>query len=1027
MLMATVAYFWSESRYPRLNEKGSGAGQEMLSDKLTDRPVFTVDIDAPLWERVSYSTVNWLDTNKLGMGFGLLLAAISLSIFNFVKAPKFSNPFLNNLCGAITGAPLGVCVNCAAPIAKGLFKGGVSGNFSLALMFSSPKFNVVIFTMVVSLFPFYLVAIKYAFTLLFLFLVLPLLVGITLPKNDTSSQSEFGDAKKKEPATDWLGAGANILLALWNNTVYIVKKVVPFMILAGFLGALASQLLSLDQFIGGELSLWKIMVLSGFALFLPMPIGVDILLAEMLSSSGGLSGYVSISLFSLGIFSVYSFLIVWKYFSKKLAWLITGSLFILSVVNGYTAEYYFNKTNNEAIAYYEGAMQYIGANPGKNPNNPSRITTANPIQAVQQSGMFSRHNLSIGRYDYTNRLASDQKLFSKYPGSDFGIQEEFIHPDELWEPFFYGRGMASGDLNNDGWTDLVLARRKGISIYLGNGSGFIEHHTQLRHIDSLSILVAAFVDIDNDGFVDIFLSSYEDGNYFILNEGRNFINPKTIRAPGPSNAVTMAVTFSDLDQDSWLDFYLGNWGFGSYTRYIKPRDHTANALVWNRNLEFKSSQIENGSAETLTVLFSDFNNDNKMDLLVGNDFKPADEYYVGTDNGLVRSNNKDNLYQVSPYYTMTVATADINNDLLLDTYAAGLNFDGPELTKSEKEYFGNATVDNDEHRNFCDCYENTEKYARCLEIMRWRELMPRRDPRLVNLKNCEAFKEDLDQYKESLAMSMVFEAIKRKDASLCDMIDPESEVQRELCSNYFNYLNEDVENISLVDDAIAQKKGQNALHLGNPGHQLSNVSATSITNNTGWTWNSKFADVDNDQWQDLFVVNGCWWDKKIYNMNYFFKNEGGEFLNRSQLEMGLDDVGITHAFLYVDIDNDGDLDIITRSAIGQIFVYRNNESENASIDIKLIDHDGNRDALGAKIFIAYGDGKQQMRELTLGGGFMSYQVPVAHFGLGQHDHIQSLTIRWPGGQESVIDSALSAGSKYVIERQTLKKDLVHGL
>ena len=138
-------------------------------------------------------------------------------------------------------------------------------------------------------------------------------------------------------------------------------------------------------------------------------------------------------------------------------------------------------------------------------------------------------------------------------------------------------------------------------------------------------------------------------------------------------------------------------------------------------------------------------------------------------------------------------------------------------------------------------------------------------------------------------------------------------------------------------------------------------------------------------------------------------------------------MGITHAFLYVDIDNDGDLDIITRSAIGQIFVYRNNESENASIDIKLIDHDGNRDALGAKIFIAYGDGKQQMRELTLGGGFMSYQAPLAHFGLGQHGHIESLTIRWPDGQESIIDSALSAGSKYVIERQTLKKDLVHGL
>ena len=111
----------------------------MLSDQLTDRPVFLVDKDSPLWKRVTLSSVNWLDANKLGMTFGLLLAAICLSLLNLIRLPKFNNPFLNNICGAITGAPLGICVNCAAPVAKGLFKGGVSGNFALALMFSSPR------------------------------------------------------------------------------------------------------------------------------------------------------------------------------------------------------------------------------------------------------------------------------------------------------------------------------------------------------------------------------------------------------------------------------------------------------------------------------------------------------------------------------------------------------------------------------------------------------------------------------------------------------------------------------------------------------------------------------------------------------------------------------------------------------------------------------------------------------------------------------------------------------------------------
>ena len=129
-------------------------------------------------------------------------------------------------------------------------------------------------------------------------------------------------------------------------------------------------------------------------------------------------------------------------------------------------------------------------------------------------------------------------------------------------------------------------------------------------------------------------------------------------------------------------------------------------------------------------------------------------------------------------------------------------------------------------------------------------------------------------------------------------------------------------------------------------------------------------------------------------------------------------MGITHSFLSIDIDYDGDLDIITRSAVGQVYVYKNNENINHAININLIDNTGNRNAIGAKIYIEYGDGKKQIRELTLGGGFMSYQIPSAHFGLQKYKNIQKLKIRWPDGIETVIDSTLNANYTYVIERMT---------
>ena len=743
VLLITIIFFWSGSRYPQLNEKGSGAGQEMLSDKLTDRPVFIIENESPLWKRVVLSTANWLETNKLGMAFGLILAAICLSLLNYIKMPKFNNPFLNTVCGTFTGAPLGICVNCAAPVAKGLFKGGVNGTFALAMMFSSPKFNVVIFTMVISLFPFYLVIIKYLFTLIFIFIFLPLLVRQTLPDKKATKHFEDKEDEKKKDNSNWGKAGANVLMVLWINLVYIIKKVVPFMILAGILGALVSQLTSITPFIGGEMTLWKVTLLSAITLFLPMPIGVDILLAELLSSSGVLAGYVSISLFSLGIFSVYSFLIVWNYFSKKLALLITISLFLLSILSGYTADYFFQKQNHDAIKYYKTALHSIVKK--KFPSAKQKTPIIKSNQSIPKSDRYSHNNLTIHQYKHNSRSKEKNsiKLFSKYHGSSFGIKEEFICPDELWEPFFYGRGMASGDFNNDGWTDIILGRRKGVSFYTGNTKGFTAFNIDLGFIDSLDILVTTLVDVDNNGFLDLFISTYDTGNYFILNDNGNFQNARIIDVPKHENAITMAISFTDLNNDSWIDFYLGNWGFGSYTRYKNPNRYTANSLVYNNNLNFESVQIEKGSAETLTVLFSDFNNDNKMDLLIGNDFKPADEYFIGTEDGLKRTFLKDSMFRVSPYYTMSITTADVNNDLLLDTYTAGLNFNGPEIISKEIEYDDNTYL-----QTFCSGYENKEKYNQCIEIMNLRTIIPRRDPVLVKLENCDLLKKNPDLFRQ---------------------------------------------------------------------------------------------------------------------------------------------------------------------------------------------------------------------------------------------------------------------------------------
>jgi len=1033
LLIVTSLYFWSASRYPALNEKSSKAGQENLSEILTERPVFILEENAPLLEKIFLSSINWLSANLNGMVFGVFIAALILSLLNYLKIPNFKSPFLNTFLGSILGTPLGLCVNCAAPVAKGFYKGGLKSGLALAVMFSSPKFNVVIMAMAFSLFPFYIVLIKYIATGVFIFVILPILVSFFIKdtNNESLNQNKPPSLSTKDKSITWRVAITNSLYTLLMNLWYVIKKVVPLMFLAGLLGATAAHLFSFEGIIMDEVSLFGLIIVSAVALFLPMPIGVDLLLAEMLFQSGGQIAYVTVLLFSLGIYSIYSLFIVWKFFSKSLAIGIFIVLLMFSTATGMIANHYTHKQEVVSIEYYKEALSYIEKNRKIEKSNTANKDTikelpmANPITF---DSVYIDNNIKISGFKLIDRENNLNTLYSKNSGNAFGLIERFINYDELYEPFFYGRSVASGDINNDGWEDMVFAQKNGIDVYLNTGGKFSTYSLEGDIINESSIHVLALVDINNDNWNDLFLSTYNQGNYFIMNE-KGILNTKSlIKAPDNKPSITMSVSFADINGNGHLDFCLGNWGFGYYTRAEAPPIFTQNLLVYNHNLTFTKNNFEKSSGETLSVLFTDLNNDGETDLMIGNDFSSPDKYYLGTKNGFRLIGTLDSLFELSPYYTMSVRTADINNDLLLDSYVTGLNFEGPEETESEKSYSKGKKYEDHEYEDYCSNYSNPNQNAKCTEMISARDILPKAEPKLVNIRNCEVLKDDLQAYRECLALGISFEALKQKNQSLCDIIDPEFGTLRSFCQNYFSYINKETESAlkwkQLKPDSteILQVKGQNALHMGAPSSKLINATNQSILKNTGWTWNTAFADLDNDEYQDVFTVNGCYEHQKIYNMNYFFKNIKGKGFERIQIESGLDDVGITHSFIYIDIDLDGDLDIVTRSAVGQIYVYKNNECQNNLISIQLLDQIGNTNAIGAKVYIEYGNGESQMREFTLGGGFMSYQVPIAHFGLGKNKKIHKITIRWADGTESIINTTLYANHKYLIERYADKKN-----
>jgi hypothetical protein len=187
----------------------------------------------------------------------------------------------------------------------------------------------------------------------------------------------------------------------------------------------------------------------------------------------------------------------------------------------------------------------------------------------------------------------------------------------------------------------------------------------------------------------------------------------------------------------------------------------------------------------------------------------------------------------------------------------------------------------------------------------------------------------------------------------------------------------------------------------------------------GWSWNAQFADLDHDGWQDLYVANGMFFENtsEARESNHFLRNyEGKDFVDETE-EFGLTMNAEVSAYSYVDIDNDGDLDIVAVEAVGPVWVFVNNESDSNAVSFELRDELGNQFGIGSELVVSVDDGKQYLRELRSSGGFISFNDPVVHFGIGDSKSIDSIEVRWPTGGSSILEGKFVPGSRYRILRQ----------
>jgi uncharacterized membrane protein YraQ (UPF0718 family) len=366
LLVAVLAfYFWTQSRYPQLNDKAVMSGTIQLEDPLSFEAAIQFEPTAPLWQKVGYTTINWIKTNRRGMTFGVLFGAAFLTLLRYLPRRSFRGSFANSALGLALGAPLGVCVNCAAPIAKGMFNSGARVETALSAMIASPTLNVVVVAMAFSILPFYIAMTKLVLSLFVILIGVPLVVRM-LP---LAQRSVAADALPETvcivpPERTFEGplpAIAGFITDFAKDFWYILRMTVPLMLLAGFLGALGANLLPLETLQDIPINIVTLIAIGAVGVFLPVPMSFDVVIAATLLNAGLPISVVMVLVFTLGIFSIYSFMIVASSMSWRAAFLISAFIVIIGAVAGYGADLYNAHMIDQSLDYLrsEGPLSLL--------------------------------------------------------------------------------------------------------------------------------------------------------------------------------------------------------------------------------------------------------------------------------------------------------------------------------------------------------------------------------------------------------------------------------------------------------------------------------------------------------------------------------------------------------------------------------------------------------------------------------------------------------------------------------------------
>ncbi len=1013
---------------PGLVEKPAMGGAIQSMDALGIEEKLSVERGDGTPKIIVLTTLAWFYGHRLDLLFGLCLAAAGLMFLLQLHHRRLPGRFANTLLGLTLGFGPASTVN----------RQGEGEDrqllIPLTVMVGSPILNIVVLTLMFILLPAPIAWIKLGLTLMFILTAIPLIDRIFGGKSLLREGAFDGQRAQRgfalslqrrlgEPDNaTWRSAGKWLVRGYLQSFLHLAMIIVPLLILAVLSGKLMAEVAPLDDLFvdiyGKPMVLTGMFLLSLTGLLISGPITFDVLVVAILLMGGVPAHFAMALLFTLGIFSDYSCRKVWKAVQAKVALLLFSGVIFLSVFAASSLNLYEKwRVSQQSQMVFDTYWKQLKPLPERE----IRIPRGEPIHTLSTTSMHNASawqpvsletppGITVQRLPFQERAGQSDRLFETFYGDRIGLQRVDNLPliDKFITPFYRLNPIAAGDVHGDGWVDLVLGSDHGVHLYANRGDGsFVIQEIPVPDLREMAVGNTALMDLNNDGWLDIFIGTYRAGNFVLYNDQGHFAADQLHPLPKSVANLASAVTFGDIDHNGTLDIAVGNWTAGVYTTEA-PLDST-NYILWNLEGGFQSELLPGVAAETLSMLLSDFNMDGHLDLMVGNDWLPPDLFYLGHGNRkLTEVTAADGLIPRVPDSTMSIDSADIDNDLVLEVFLAQVT-DLPPV----QDYMNALPI-----QELCEGSEidDPQWLADC--------------PRMVTLNRVTSEGRGIRDVQQCLSL----EAVRDQDRCLAIQLLKQSVfVDRDptLCRQF----PERHQDVAAICRAAHEKKApftpadqQRAiphifkdnvfLFAEQGGERFTDRAAEMGLSDTGWTWDARFGDFDNDGWQDLFAVNGNSMGE-LRESNFYFRNQQGEGFEDQTEAAGLVNFLATGGKVHVDLDNDGDLDLVVVPFTGPIFVYRNTTRENRAIVFEFQDFRGNRFGIGNKVIIHYGadESQHQIREIKGGGGFMSFDPSRAHFGLGGNETVTRVDIHWSTGEKTTLQGEFSAGARYRITRR----------